>query len=154
MNVNKNTYDKHRPLSDRTNLCAGLGMLPGGCRRFIQENEASFLAAPGSSYNHQFERGGIADHLDEIFAIAGVLYRSFSDMRSLPFTLEDALLVLFLHDVEKCFKRLEPETPRNLIYERMASEPAKLQEEVARDYQLRITPSQQNALTYVHGEGD
>ena len=33
--------------------------------------------------------------------IAAVLHKEFSSLRPLPFTLSDALLVLFLHDLEK-----------------------------------------------------
>ena len=130
-----------RPLKERANLCAGLDLLPEGCRRFLGDNEAAFLAAPGSGHNHQFHKGGLADHYDELFAIAATLHRSLSDLRPLPFTLDEALLILFLHDLEK-------------TYYNLAHDQHGLQEQIIKDYGLALTKQQWNALRYVHGEGD
>jgi hypothetical protein len=142
------------PLAERENLCAALRLLPPGCTTFVAENEAAFLSAPGSGHNHQFWVGGYADHLDELCAIASVTYEAWSSLRPLPFSLEDALLVLFLHDVEKCFKRLSPDTPRHARYEAASGDQHRLQDMVAKGYEIALSTEQENALIYVHGELD
>jgi len=143
-----------RPLEERTNLCAGLARLPKGCRHFLHDHEAAFLAAPGSGHNHQFHKGGLADHYDELFAIAATLHRSLSELRPLPFTLDEALLILFLHDLEKIYKRIEADVPRDNSYYDLAYDQHALQARIIKDYGLTLNDSEENALEYVHGEGD
>ena len=60
-----------------------------------------FRLARGSSHNHQAWTGGYADHVREVMNIAVVLYDALRPLRPLPFSLSDALVVLFVHDLEK-----------------------------------------------------
>jgi hypothetical protein len=60
-----------------------------------------FRSARGSSHNHQAWIGGYADHVQEVLNIAVVLYDTLGQLRPLPFSLSDALVVLFVHDLEK-----------------------------------------------------
>lgn len=87
------------------------------------DHRPAFDAAWGSGANHQAYRGGYLDHLDELFALAAVTHRAWSHMRRLPFTLEEALLVLFLHDIEKVWRHIPlDDVPRSELHERIARE--------------------------------
>jgi hypothetical protein len=136
------------------NLTAALEVLPEGCSQFMKDHWDAVSTAPGSGSNHQFWFGGYLGHLDELFGISALMYRAFSSLRPLPFKLTDAFLVLFLHDVEKAFKRLPEGVERNFAYETAAHSQKQIQQMVIDDYQLIVTEEMKNALEYVHGEGD
>jgi hypothetical protein len=70
-------------------------------RRLLDEHDELFRAARGSSHNHQAWIGGYADHVREVMNTAVVLYDALDRRRPLPFSLSDALVVLFVHDLEK-----------------------------------------------------
>src|SRR3989344_8456073 len=76
------------------------------CRKVLDHNYNLFSKARGSSHNHQGWEGGYVDHLTEIMNIATVLYEPLNNRRTLPFSLSDALLVLYLHDLEKPWRHL------------------------------------------------
>ena len=142
-------------MPDRENIRAAFQrrLLPDRCRRFMLDHRDAFRAAPGSAHNHQAWPGGYLDHVDELFGVAAALYRALSRLRPLPFTLPDALLVLWLHDVEKVWKRLPDRCPRDPRYEQLASrDPDALRARIIRDLGLQLTDQQRNALQYVHGE--
>ncbi len=69
--------------------------------QLLVEHGALFRSARGSSYNHQAWVGGYADHILEVLNAAVVLYDTLGQLRPLPFSLSDALVVLFVHDLEK-----------------------------------------------------
>ncbi|HYG81854.1 MAG TPA: hypothetical protein VD861_15760 [Pyrinomonadaceae bacterium] len=71
------------------------------CRRLLGDHGELFRAARGSSHNHQAWAGGYADHVREAMNIAAVLYDALSPLRPVPFSLSDALVVMFVHDLEK-----------------------------------------------------
>ena len=105
-----------------------------------------FRVAQGSSHNHQAWEGGYLDHVRETMNIAVRLYYSMDTKRQFPFPLADALLVIFLHDIEKPYKR-------------MFSLEKKEQKREFRDYFIResritLTEEQVNALQYIEGEHD
>jgi hypothetical protein len=70
-------------------------------QRLLAESDEVFRSARGSSHNHQAWPGGYADHIREVMNTAVVLYDALSRLRPLPFSLSDALIVLFVHDLEK-----------------------------------------------------
>src|SRR3712207_4357802 len=70
-------------------------------RRLLDEHGELFRSARGSSHNHQAWPGGYADHVRETMNIAVVLYEALSPLRPVPFSLSDALVVMFVHDLEK-----------------------------------------------------
>jgi hypothetical protein len=70
-------------------------------RRLLAEHGELFRSARGSSHNHQAWPGGYADHVRETMNIAVVLYEALSPLRPVPFSLSDALVVMFVHDLEK-----------------------------------------------------
>lgn len=128
----------------------------GICQRILMENRERFETARGSTHNHQTWVGGYIDHVTDAMNYAVVLHSALSLIgRQLPFTLSDALLVLFLHDLEKPWRfeldafgqaqnrpELDGKEVRRLFREQKLAE-----------YGLELTPEQYNALTYVEGEG-
>jgi 23S rRNA maturation-related 3'-5' exoribonuclease YhaM len=77
--------------------------VPNGqaCRELLEKNLQLFRATQGSTQNHQAWRGGYYDHVQEVMNLVVVLYQTLDALRPLPFSLSDALLVSFLHDLEK-----------------------------------------------------
>ena len=117
------------------------------CLRILADNHDRFYDAPGSQGKHRAWPGGYIGHLEETMRIAISLYNN--SIHPLPFEITDAILVLFLHDLEKPFKYIEPKrtfrddaSKKNFI------------EKMMRDYDITLTPDQRNAFHYVHGEGD
>jgi hypothetical protein len=73
------------------------------------ENFMRIMDAPGSSKNHQAWQGGYIDHVAETMNIACQMYWTFERLgRDLPFLISDALVVMFLHDLEKPWKHFLP----------------------------------------------
>lgn len=117
------------------------------CYNLYYNNYERLTSAPGSSHNHQAWPGGYIDHIEGVMNIALNLYESLSKIRMLPFKVEDALLVLFLHDLEKPWKKDRHEFWTK--YERKIFRANKIAE-----YGIILTPEQQNAILYVEGEGN
>jgi len=72
-----------------------------GFQRLLVEQAPRFQSARGSSNNHQAWLGGYVDHIQEVMNAAVALYEALGQLRSLPFSLSDAMVVLFAHDLEK-----------------------------------------------------
>lgn len=120
------------------------------CRRLLEEllGDPDLASAQGSMHNHQAWPGGYLDHVAEVVDLAFVQYEALSKIRPLPFTLSEALLVLFLHDIEKPWKygkghRFLHKLDRHLF--RM---------KLIKDSGIELTSEQENAIKYVEGEGD
>jgi hypothetical protein len=112
---------------------------------FHRQYENRIYAAKGSTIKHQAWSGGYADHLADIMRIAEGTYELFSQTRKLPFSLESALIVLYFHDIEKPFKYTEPVEhidPKKWLFEVLNKE-----------HGIKFTDEEENALTYIHGEG-
>lgn len=118
------------------------------CLTFIDEYIDKFIAAPGSKTKHQAWSGGYTDHIVECMLIAEKQYEWMNKRRSLPFTLSDVFLVLFLHDIEKLFKY----TDERYVLE-TDEEKWLFLEETCTAYTIALTPEHWNALAYIHGEG-
>jgi hypothetical protein len=100
--------------------------------------------AKGSNHNHQTWEGGYVDHVVESMNIAAWLYTT--SPRPLPFKLEEALLVMFLHDIEKPFKADFGHTWKTKEDRRT------FRETLIQQNQVRLSKAQWNALEYVEGE--
>ena len=126
------------------------------CLSLYADHRDRFEIAPGSSANHQAWPGGYADHVCEVLNYAYPLYGLQQALgRPMPFDLSDALLVLFLHDLEKPFRLAH--TPEGLIQNdpTLSSKQAskEFREDLIARYGLTLTHTQANALQYVEGEG-
>ncbi len=130
-----------------------LRLIPGeNARRasaFLEAERQRFEAAPGSSRKHQAWAGGYLDHVEETMWLAENFYLEMSEARPLPFSLGDAILVLFLHDLEKPWKYLPPtdDFPDDAAEHRFV-------ERQAAAFGIELSDDHRNALRYVHGEGD
>jgi len=123
------------------------------CYRLLEENRELFEKARGSKSKHQAWEGGYLDHIKETMNIAIALYDPLNKRRPLEFSLSDALLVLFLHDVEKPWKHVvledrveDSDVLRNKLRVRDFRD-AKIAE-----YGFELTAAHQNGLQYVEGE--
>lgn len=117
------------------------------CKQLFEDNEKRIRAAWGSSHNHQAWPGGYIDHIEQVMNFALHLYATMSsEFHKLPFSLADARLVLFLHDLEKPWK---PASGWNSKVERHT-----VRRELIDKYAITLTTEQNNALKYVEGEGD
>jgi len=124
------------------------------CTRILTENRKLFQTVQGSTNNHQAWPGGYFDHVQEIMNIVIVLYERFNLIRPLPFSLSDALLVVFLHDIEKPWKY-------ELGHDGQLQEVPALKTKTAqhefrtqklKEYGIVLTSDQENGMKYVEGE--
>ena len=105
--------------------------------------------AKGSSHNHQNWKSGYFDHIDEVFKYCISLYEMLSKDRELNFSLSDALLVLFLHDIEKPIKysRASEYITHNI-------NDSEVKDYFIKKFGFNLSEEHKIALKYIHGEGD
>lgn len=125
------------------------------CLNILRDNRPLFEKVRGSTHNHQTWEGGYIDHVTDGMNYGRHLYaldEAFG--RPLPFTLSDALLVFFLHDLEKPWRIVVDVD--GTVYNRPGLESKaqfkEFRERKLREYGLVLTPDQHNGLTYVEGE--
>lgn len=131
--------------------------LPDQARELYSEHRSKMLSSPGSSSKHQAWPGGYADHVTATCDIAEELYSLWSsdERRPLSFELDDALLVLFLHDLEKPFKYSPAASPQEAELQKLAREdPSGLKDILISRHGIELSAEQRNALRYIHGEPD
>jgi len=119
--------------------------------------------APGSSGNHQAYEGGYFKHVSDILEYASTMYKSLMKKDKLGFSLSDALLVLFLHDIEKPIKYSPILVKTGVIDENSFIEEEVLEYETDSDdeirkmliekFNIKLTEEHKLALKYIHGEG-
>ncbi|KWT98496.1 MULTISPECIES: hypothetical protein [unclassified Variovorax] len=125
------------------------------CKHILADNRKLFETTRGSTHNHQAWDGGYLDHVVDSMNYGRHLYALTKALgRPLPFSISDALLILYLHDLEKPWRILVHSDGQVVNRQGLdtkaafkAFRAAKLQE-----YALVLTPAQLNALTYVEGE--
>lgn len=125
------------------------------CRRILEENRSLFQTVQGSTNNHQAWFGGYIDHVREIMNIVIVLYYQLNALRPLPFSLSDALLVTYLHDLEKPWKyELGQGGQLNEIDAMRGNKPAQhaFRFKKLAEYGIELAPEQHNGMLYVEGE--
>jgi hypothetical protein len=121
-------------------------------QRLLADQDELFRSARGSSHNHQAWTGGYADHIREVMNIAVVLYEALGQLRPLPFSLSDALVVLFIHDLEKpwAYEKVEGAWRRRAGLKEKAHEfrMGKLAEA-----RVTLAAELERAVLFVEGEG-
>lgn len=146
------------------------------CKKLFAHIKEKFPITPGSSHNHQAWEGGYIDHIAEVMNYALMYYGTLIDLRPLPFSLSDALLVLFLHDIEKPWKYNEltkhiappsvwggstmedhewlrkNSTSTHNWKDRKVKE--QFRHDILKTFEITLTPEQENAFKYVEGEID
>lgn len=124
------------------------------CLRILADNRKLFQTVQGSTNNHQNWPGGYFDHVQEIMNIAVVLYEQMNSIRSLPFSLSDLLLVVYLHDVEKPWKyelRKDGQLHHKPSMQTKVDHQHFRMEKLA-EYKIMFTPEQENGMKYAEGE--
>ncbi len=124
--------------------------------RLYKEQRILFMSARGSTHNHQAWDGGYHDHIQDAMNYAILFYRAdASTGRLMPFSLSDALLCIFLHDLEKPWRfekavdgSWQSTGAMDTKKEREAFRVAKMAE-----YGFRLTSAQQNGVKYAEGDG-
>lgn len=127
-----------------------------GCLALLNEHEKLFRVSYGSAHNHQDWIGGYEDHVCEVMNLAAYLYGCLLELgRPLPFTLSDALLALFVHDLEKPWKYKMSSDGQlvtvNVLDDKRAQHEYRLR--MVRAFDFHLTLDQANAVKYVEGEG-
>ena len=121
----------------------------------VRDNISYFRTAKGSGSNHQAWSGGYLDHVAETMNIACQLYNTLNRLRKLPFTLSNALEVMFLHDIEKPFKDgYTLQIKDGPIVDATKENRRKFRADLIEKYEIVLTPEQLNALRYVEGVPD
>ena len=123
------------------------------CLSLLFENGDRLALAWGSSHNHQAWTGGYLAHVIDVMNTAVILHPALSSYRPLPFTASDALVVLFLHDIEKPWRR-DPKTGELDETLRTKGQRERFRLLQVAKYEFTLTQEQHNALKYVEGEGD
>ena len=125
------------------------------CRNLLETNYDLFSKARGSTHNHQAWEGGYLDHLTEIMNIAVLLYTPLHEARPLPFSLSDALLVNYLHDVEKPWriqKNKQGEYQSKPELQDKEKQVWPFVQQKLQEYGFKLTPEQLNGIQYAEGE--
>lgn len=126
-----------------------------GCFAILQNNRQLFEKTFGSTHNHQAWEGGYIDHVTDGMNYAFYLYEFDASFgRPLPFSLSDALLVFFLHDLEKPWRIIVDKDGQAYNKAGLDSKDAfkKFRMEKLQEYGITLSPSLLNGLTYVEGE--
>jgi len=119
------------------------------CLGIFNDNKKRFEDSPGSLTKHQAWPGGYIHHLEEVMNFGHDLFNFMNSQRELDFSLSDIILVLFLHDLEKPFRYVDPKK------EFHSDEDKKVFiEEIISSYGIILDKNHKNALLYIHGEGD
>lgn len=113
------------------------------CLNFIAAFVDLFNTSRGTTVKHQPWPGGYRDHITEVMEIALVTYRALEKIRPLPFSLSDALLCCFLHDIEKVWKHALREGDKKDV------DKDKILKEM-----FNLNDDHRNAIKYAHGEGE
>ncbi len=119
------------------------------CLQIFNDNKERFQIAPGSLTKHQAWPGGYVHHVEETMNIAYNMFEMMNTFRPLNFTLSDAILILFLHDLEKPFRYVEPKQEMNTEKEKKD-----FVQNFIDTYNIVLTENHKNALQYIHGEGE
>ena len=125
------------------------------CFRILNENRQLFESIQGSTHNHQTFPGGYFSHILDCMNYTYYLYDFDAGFgRPLPFSKSDALLIIFLHDLEKPWRieALPDGTVRNRPGLDTKEAFKEFRENKLTEYGITLTPAQMNGLTYVEGE--
>ena len=119
------------------------------CLKILNENLERFKLSPGSLSKHQTWEGGYLEHLEETMNLGMVFFKVMNDFRKLDFTISDVFLVLFLHDLEKPFRYVEPK-----IEFKSDEEKQLFIQDIIQKNNIILDEIHENALKYIHGEGE
>ncbi len=120
-----------------------------GCFELLEVHQERIIKSPGSKKKHHAWAGGYLDHLADVMWFAQNLYPLIIEKPCSPaFSLGDAMLIIFIHDLEKPWKYVEPSKS-------FKDDQDKLQFilTMIEKFDIRLSENQKNGLQYIHGEG-
>jgi hypothetical protein len=131
------------------------------CKKLYNNNIELIKKMPGSSFNHQAWPGGYHDHITETMNICIALYPIYN-IRQLNFSLSDALLIMFLHDLEKPWRdvvddivqgELDMDIYNDAIDYYLTKRVRKeFRSKKIEEYDINLTHAHMNALRFIEGE--
>lgn len=132
-----------------------------GCSLLLKEQAEVFKRAPGSRKKHHAWPGGYWDHAEQCMNWAIDLHARFTQtgMQALfdedRFSLSDALVVLFVHDLEKPWRYVaDAPCPIPVPLLKTKQQRAEFRLSLIEHYDIRMTAAQLEALKYVEGVRD
>ncbi len=123
------------------------------CANILEECWDQMKNARGSTHNHQAWFGGYLDHIKEVMNLAVLLYEPMNAQRQLPFSLSEALVVLFLHDLEKpwAFEEKDGKWQRSINF-KSKKECQDFRMQKCLESGLQLPESLKQAISFVEGE--
>jgi hypothetical protein len=139
-------------------------------RAFHQEHLKLFKQAAGSGHNHQAWEGGYKEHLGQCLGIANDLYWKFrpyfergagfslvEDKSKFPVTIEEIVVVIYFHDIEKMFKYSDNNNPpADSAFSKehfFFNKEEFLRRTLPDRWGIKLTEAELDAIEYIHGEG-
>lgn len=123
------------------------------CRQILNNYQDVIYDLPGSMTKHQAWPGGYIAHIEEVMNLAIVLHEALDKQRRLPFSLSDALFVLFLHDFDKLLRYKRKNGKFVAVKSHDNDYADQVKKLLKRDYNYTLSADEHNALKYAHGEG-
>lgn len=77
------------------------------------------------------------------------MYDGLDTYRKLPFTFDDVIVIIALHDLEKPYKY---STNSSNYQSLLALDNHGIRDNIMEEYGIMLSPEQQNGLDYIHGE--
>lgn len=119
------------------------------CRDLMAKHRDRLKAAPGSGGAHHAWPGGYLEHVLQCMRLAVDLRLVLP--RPAAVSVQDAVLVMFLHDLEKPWRYVAPVDPRAAGSK---NERGSFRDELIRGAGIVLTDGQAEAVRHVEGEGD
>ncbi len=119
------------------------------CKRLWVDYQERFRISPGSLTKHQAWVGGYVGHLEETMNFGISLFHMMDGYRKLDFNISDIVLILFIHDLEKPFRYVDPKIEFHSDVEKKDFIEGKIKE-----YGIELSENHMNALRYIHGEDE
>ena len=111
-----------------------------------------FPDAKWSSNNkHQWREWWYYDHIADSLKFGKVMYDWLQWYRALPFSFDDVIIVIALHDLEKPYKY---SVYNSDFQELLTLDSHGIRDKIIKQYNIVLSPQQQNWLDYIHGEWD
>jgi 23S rRNA maturation-related 3'-5' exoribonuclease YhaM len=114
----------------------------------FEDHKERFFRSPGSLEKHQAWERGYIDHLEQIMDLAIDMCELFEIKYGVQFVVSDVILVLWVHDLEKPFRYVEPKQEFSNDEEKKS-----FILDLVSQYQIVLTEEHLVALKYIHGEG-
>ncbi len=102
-----------------------------------------------SNNKHQWREWGYYDHIADVLKFWKILYEDLNRYRTLPFSFDDVIVVILIHDIEKPYKYIgDKEKYKDLL---MLNDHS-IRDTILEKYNIQLSTTQQNGADYIHGE--